>query len=488
MPTHKVTKSRAIYNVFVDRVPKLPVLLVLVVLAMAVTAPVFQAGLRNVELARRASAASNFAESARLYEAAAGQLFWRVDLWESAGISASQAGDIADTIRLLEISRRRARLTAHGWDTLGTAYWSGGDQTSALAAWHAGLVVYPSDPKLLDNLIAAADESGDYAAEQVAVLQRLAAGGDASAHYRLGLLLLQTDPARAEREVRTAAGLDGRFASAETSLLASLRAAALETSSARRLIAIGRGLGLVQEWGLASRAFQQAIDADVRDAQAWAWLGEAYQHTGRDGGQQLDEALRLGPEDAVVHGLRSLYWRRRGAYPAALAEQQKAVEIAPDDPTLQPGLGEAYTAVGSLVDALASYQKATTLAPSDATYWRLLAAFCVDNGVQVLKIGLPAALRAVALAPQDPQALDVLGWSYLQAGYPYSAEQTLLKALQAAPDLAAAHFHLADVYLRNGDRVSALAELKAARQLDPQGTIGQAAIQALQMYFPEVQP
>lgn len=182
--------------------------------------------------------------------------------------------------------------------------------------------------------------------------------------------------------------------------------------------------------------------------------------------------------------LRGLYWKRQQNYPAALAEYVQAVHLEPENPAWQTSVGEAYTLMGDLVSALAAYQEATTLAPNDATYWRMLAMFCADNGVQALDVGLPAAKKAAQIAPEDPQALDALGWSYLNAGYPYNAEQTLLKAIQAAPDFALAHVHLAETYLRKGDNASARAQLNLARQLDPDGPTGQLASVLLQQYFP----
>ena len=94
-------------------------------------------------------------------------------------------------------------------------------------------------------------------------------------------------------------------------------------------------------------------------------------------------------------------------------------------------LGEAYAASGDLVAALEAYEDAVELAPQESTYWRLLALFSAENEVQVLDVGVAAGLKAVELAPRDPQALDALGWAYAQAGYLIKAEEALLRALDA---------------------------------------------------------
>jgi tetratricopeptide (TPR) repeat protein len=263
-----------------------------------------------------------------------------------------------------------------------------------------------------------------------------------------------------------------------------LDAAEREPDHARQFVIIGRGLGLVEEWGVASEAFEHAVHIDAKNAEAWAWLGEARQHQGQDGGLELDKALSLDPGDAIVHALRGLYWKRQGNYSKELAEYQLSAQIEPENPAWQISIGEGYTLNGDLVSALTAYQRATILAPADAEYWRLLAVFCANNDVQVVDIGLPAAQKAAELAPADPQVLDALGLSYLNAGYLYNAEQNLLKAVKVAPEYAQAHIHLAEAYLQKGDRSSAFNEMILARQLDMNGSTGQLAEQLLMQYFP----
>jgi Flp pilus assembly protein TadD len=179
-----------------------------------------------------------------------------------------------------------------------------------------------------------------------------------------------------------------------------------------------------------------------------------------------------------------LYWKRQAGYAAALAEYQAAAQLEPKNPEWQIALGDAYASTGDLVAALAAYEAATTLAPDNAAYWRLLALFSADHGIQVLEVGLPAAKKAAEGAPNDPQALDTLGWTYSQAGLLYNAEQTLLKATNLAPESALTHLHLAETYLRKGDQATAHRELDLAHQLDAVGPIGQLAAQLIGQYFP----
>jgi tetratricopeptide (TPR) repeat protein len=472
------------YNCSVRARNLLIVLLILLAIAVAVISPVIYTGYSDVRAAQFAESQKQYSAAANLYESAAGRLFWRNDLWEKAGLADYQIGDKENAVRLLKIAQQKDSLSAQGWDALGSAYWEENDHATALSIWQTGAQAEPSYAPLLDRLAVVYHLHGDYAAEQTALVKRLALGNDAASHYRLGLLLTLSDISRAQKEFTAASSLDPEFDSVVQTLTATLNVAVLETNPSQRLVIIGRGLGLVEEWGLASQAFEQAVSTDSNNAEAWAWLGEARQQAGQDGSAELDKALALGPRDTVVRALRGLYWKRQGNYAQALTEYLQAMQIEPDNPAWQASIADAYTQTGDLISALAAYQRATMLAPNEALYWRLLAMFCADNGVQVLDVGLPAAQKAAGIAPKDPQVLDALGWVTLKAGYPSTAEQNLLKSIQAAPDVALTHLHLAETYLDQGNHASAFNELNLAHQLDENGSVGQFAAELLKQYFP----
>ena len=167
-----------------------------------------------------------------------------------------------------------------------------------------------------------------------------------------------------------------------------------------------------------------------------------------------------------------------------LAEYLQAAKSEPSNPAWQAELGNAYIKSGDLVAALAAYQRATELAPNQSTYWRLLAVFCAENGVYLEEVGLPAAQKAVDLAPDDPTALDALGWVYLSSGKYASAEQTLLDVIKRFPDHLPAHIHLAMTYLAQGNRTAAFDKLTYVQSTDPNGMDGETAKQLLKQYFP----
>jgi tetratricopeptide (TPR) repeat protein len=450
---------------------------------MVVTVPVLASGQLSMRAATDAFRTGRYHEAAQAFESAARQLPWRPDIWEMAGMAAYSDSDFSSASRLLQIAHEKDTLSASGWEAMGSSLWKTGDQDSAVSAWLQGSRQYPQEPQLWDRLAGAYHELADYDAEQSALETRLLIADDAGAQYRLGLLLMFSDAKEAAAALDAATALNPDVQPATLTLKAAL--SAREDDPARHLVLIGRSLGLVQEWALAARSFTLALEADPANAEAYAWLGESRQHLDLDGRAELDAALPLGQNNSVVHALRGLYWRRQGNSGLSLAEYSRAAQLEPQSAALESLLGEAYAVNGDLVAALKAYQAAVQLAPTDSTYWRLLSLFCADNGVQVLDVGVPAGLKAVELAPKDPQALDALGWSNAQVGYLIKAEGSLLQALEEDPEFAPAHLHLGITYLRWGNNNLAQEHWKKAVQIDGNGPTGQLAARLLGTYFPQ---
>jgi tetratricopeptide (TPR) repeat protein len=308
--------------------------------------------------------------------------------------------------------------------------------------------------------------------------------GEAAAHHRLGLLLSIYDPNSAYDELNAAAQLDAAYEPSMQTMISALNLASIQKEEASGLVAIGRGLGLISEWQLAHEAFQRAAEADGENAQAWAWLGEANQHIGQDGGEALARAVRLNPFDASVRALYGLYWKRMEEPQKALAQFQWAAAIEQDSPAYQAALADAFTFAGDLPSALTTYLRAIELAPNEATYWRLLAVFSTQYSYRVTEFGIPAAQQALALAPDEAASYDLLGLAYLASDLPVTAGLNFRLALELDENYAPAYLHLGMLYLEANEMENARAHLLRALELDPNGAQGQAAAKLLELYFP----
>ncbi|MEW6030332.1 MAG: tetratricopeptide repeat protein [Chloroflexota bacterium] len=464
--------------------PLLARTLILLAVFGLVAAPPLSSGNAALRRAVQAYQSADYSTAAVEYERAARLLPWRADLWEWAGLSASLGGESGRALAFLETAHDRdAVSTPQGWDFLGLARWETGDFAGAQSAWNEGSQAYPDYTLFLYRLALAARLQGDRAAEQDALTRWLSLEEHAPSHYRLGLLLISSDTGRALSELMAAARLDPAFDPAIQTLRTTLNLASLETDESRRLVVLARGLGLVNEWELAVDLLERAVQSDPRNAEAWAWLGEARDQLGEDGLAELERARDLDPQSAVIHSLLGLHWKRVGEPRKALIEFDIAAQLDPENPAMLAALGEAYAAYGDLPLALAAYQQAANLDPDDPVYWRLLSAFCVQYNMLVQEVGLPAAFIALDLDPKNALSYDTLGQAHFAVGLANVAELNFIDALRLDPDLASAHLHLAMVYLQRSEWEAAREHLVRARDLDD-GEIGQFAAQLLAQYFP----
>jgi tetratricopeptide (TPR) repeat protein len=443
---------------------KLLIGLILLILLLAVTGPFVSSGYSALRAAKNAP---SHIEAAEQYITAAKRIPWRPDLYELAGHHYYYAKEYSLADSIYRKSFQRNALSADGWVAWGDVNYLNGDTERAAEIWEQGIEQSNVSDKLYSRLSQTYEENRDFS-NAASLLQKYVETNpnDASSHYRLGLFLTLTDPSTASAELITASQLDPQFDPAVQTLRTALNLSTLSEVQSKQKVVIGRGLGLVEEWELAHAAFEQAVETDEKNAEAWAWLGEAEQQTGgEDALKYLDRALELDPNSSVVRGLRGLYFHRIGNHRDALNEFQSASKLEPENPTWHVSIGEEYSKLGNLISALEAYQYATTLAPEDANYWRLLAVFSAQNNVNVPDVGIPAAQRAVHLSQQDPLALDALGWLLVLNGRYYEAERILKQALEHDSQLAPAHFHLALLYMQTGDRTSMFDQLVQARDL-----------------------
>lgn len=460
---------------------KWTVFLSILILLVLVTTPVLYTGYSDIRRAETAWENGDFSNSVELYVHAIKFLPWRKDLWEKAGLAASAAANYKDAILYLN---RAPQLSERGWAALGLSYIQAGDNSSALNAYQRGLQIYDSS-SLYAGLAYIYREQKNWQAESEALKNQSRLDVEnVYVHYRLGLLLVFLDPEHALSELMRASSLDPKTDSAVQTVRAALNLSATQADPSEKMVTVGRALGLVQDWELAISAFDKAVRIGPENAEAWAWLGEAKQQAGQDGIVELDQALSLGDSSVVVHALRGLYWNRKNEFSKMLVEYQQAAQLEPDNPEWQAGIGNAYSKNGDLAAAFTAFEHATELAPRDSTYWRLLAVFCAENGIHLEDAGLAAAQKAVELSPNDPLALDALGWSYLSSGRYASAEQVLLDAIELFPDHLPLHIHLAMTYLAQGNQSGAFNELVFVRDADLGGSDGLFANDLLTRYFP----
>jgi len=437
---------------------------VILLILLAIFAPVLISGYSELAKAR---SAGSYVEAAQHYQLAVQRIPWRTDLHELVGHTYYYAKEYTEADAAYQEALNNDALSAEGWVAWGDVNYLNDDPQRAAYIWAQAAEQKSPSAVLYSRLAQIYQETGEYSRAADSLQKYVSIHlDDASAHYRLGLLLTLSDLNTASSELLATSQLDPQFDSAVETLRTALDMAASNDAPSERLVIIGRGLGLVQEWELARAAFDEATRLDEKNADAWAWLGEARQQIGEAGAESdLEAAMSLNPNSSTVRGLRGLYFQRTNNFRQALEEFQFAARLEPGNPTWMVSLGEAHSKLGDLILALEAYKSATTLAPDDVNYWRLLATFCAQNGVNIKDVGVPAAQKAVVLSEDDPTTLDLLGWLLLLDARYDDAESILSHALELDSQNASAHLHIALVYLQKEDRDSAYDHLVLARDL-----------------------
>jgi tetratricopeptide (TPR) repeat protein len=455
--------------------------LILITIMILILAPRPLAGFLDLKSAGRFEAALNGAKASQAYAAAAERLPWMPSLWEKAGLAAMQVNDINNAVSFLDRAMQRGAISKGGWLALGKAYQASGHLSQAIDAWEYALPLVQAN----SDLAAAQRSLGNFssAIEYWRTTMTMDAENPA-AHYMLGLLLMATAPEQALPELIQSARLDPHLDPTVQGLRTALNKSLSSDDRATHFLAAGQALATLGEWDLAAEAFRQAISLHSNDAEAWAWLGEAQQQQGHDGGSEMDRAVSSDPESAMVQGLYGLYLQRQGKPETARAAFQKAVDLEPENAGWQIALGSAWEQAGDLVTAYDHYLRAVKLAPQNASTWRALVAFSLNNSVDLVDTGRPAALRLVGLAPEDWQSFDLAGQMEFQLEDYSTAKVYLMKAIHLDPTQAASALHLGLVYLQTGDSTAAWSYLNLAKTFDPDGDYGWQAGRLLERYFP----
>ncbi len=417
---------------------------------------------------------------------------WRVELASSAARQAFLAGNPQATIDYFSRPGVKAHLVTDDLILWGDAYSQVGEVAQAEAAWKEAANRANStavNQRLADLYL----KQKDYPSA-IEYLQKLLQlnPADGSRYYLVGLLYAVTDPVNALPYLEQAAALDPALASNAKALLDRIRTADLFDQPAYTLLASGRQLASMGEWGLAVEAFQRATQVDAGYADAWAFLGEARQQLASQAGTQyseaglveLEQALSLDSDSALANTFMSLYWERQQEYEKAQSFARLAVRLNPDDPYLYSQLGNVLSKAGDLPAAQSAYEAAIRINPQDPTFYRVLAQFAMENNIQIRELALPAARQAVSLDPTNPESLDMIAQVLLELQDYRSAERYLLDALQSKPDYAPACLHLGLTYVYLNQTILAHEWLNKAVQLDPGSWVASQATRMLEYYFP----
>jgi tetratricopeptide (TPR) repeat protein len=359
---------------------------------------------------------------------------------------------------------------ARGLAGLAAARWGQGDRSRAVALWQAALARQPDLPGLGVRLALAYLDLGQNADAAATLRQGLARAEDPAAHLYLAMIQALEDSQDARRE------LGGIADDGPPSLVAAhdyMRDALDKADAAGSAAGAAKSLGLaftqIEEWPLARQALERALALDPSDAEVMAFLGHAEAQLGRPAFDHLAAAVAAQPDWPLGHYLLGRYYVQQEAYEFAAEEFRVTLRLDPGNAQAQADLGRAYVGLGQYLAAEEALVAASEAEPEDLAFRLALARFYADHTLHITDRGLAAARAAADLAPEDPQARDLLGWMYFLAGDVSQARLHLESALRLDPELVSAYYHLGLVYKLLGQEETAHFAFSRVIDLDTGG-------------------
>lgn len=410
--------------------------------------------------ARKTASAAKFsgnaeAESAAL-ETVLGYAPWEGKTWQRLGRLELDAGHYGDAVNAFDQASKLGQLTAEGRLWMSDALISNGEGERAKEMLRQFPGSKGTDAFL--NLQAAMLQrslNDPFGALTTLLIAYNSDPLNGEINYQTGLQLAAIEPDRSLDFLKRAADLNADHLATCQALETVIRDTSSLGESGARYLAIGRQLSLLEEWDVAERAFQKAVELDGQNGIAWSLLAESAQQNGEDGEIYILKARELAPDEEMVNGLTGLYYRRTGKSELALVYLQKALDANPTAGVWEIEIANTLDGRGDLAGALAHFQSATTIAPKDWTSWRALASFCITRNYQLLEVGIPAARRALQLNPSSPVLLDLLGTALMMDGELDESLGYFLKADALDPHQSAILIHLGQAYQAKEDAENA---------------------------------
>ena len=302
--------------------------------------------------------------------------------------------------------------------------------------------------------------------------------------HKLQAALPYLQRARAIEPDDYASGHDLALALLELERLDEARTLILQMIAARDTAELHDLLASVSERGgdrlAAAEEYQRAAHMDPTEEHLFDWGDNLLQlHAYDEATQVFTAGIERHPDSARLYVGLGIAQYSRGAHEEAVRSFFRAADLAPSDPRPYQFLGEMYGVVpslgGEITERLARFAKAH---PRNA-----LAQYHYAMSLWKGQAAPPADLRQVETLLRRAVTLDrTLAKGFLELGILLSESQRYAEAigqLQAAarlePDLAQAHYRLAQAYQRTGQKAVADKELEIFERLSsrtPDGGAG----------------
>jgi Tfp pilus assembly protein PilF len=406
-------------------------------------------------------------------------------LWFHLGVSCTELNELDEAITAFERARALAPGRADTYFNLGLVYWKKGNVNKAKESYRAGLALRPKETSALQNYSVLLMKTGDYKAA-VAPLQNLKNDPKLGISSRAALIecyLKTGQHAEAERESDEIIH-DKVAGPADQSKIAAIL---LENEAPEP----------------AEKLLKNSLSIDPNQANANGALGEIYlkQKKLPEAADCFQRAVALDPDSAyyafgfvrtllamkrparVVVFLKSVetkfatlpnyqfalglaYYNDHHYSEAASTLEKLLLNHPPREDKVEHVLGDSYLSMGKLDDAESAYRKAIEENPKNPDYYVSYGTALRREGPDKLDDAIVRLKSAQLVNPGDWRIQLELGLCYQSKSQYADAAGLIEQAVQAAPDVIAAHVALATIYFRLGRKADGDREKKTIAELE----------------------
>ena len=180
---------------------------------------------------------------------------------------------------------------------------------------------------------------------------------------------------------------------------------------------------------------------------------------------QYQKALNIAPDYSEAHNDLGLALFQKGQVGEAIAHYEQALKTSPSNTEAHVNLGNALVQQGRLDEAVAHYLTALAIQPRNGKIYSNIGNALFQQGK--LDEAIDCLHRGLAILPTFADAHDLLGTILFQKGQVDEAISHFQQAVQYQPDLTGVHKNLATALVQKGQVDEAVAQLFAELRASP---------------------
>jgi pentatricopeptide repeat protein len=181
-------------------------------------------------------------------------------------------------------------------------------------------------------------------------------------------------------------------------------------------------------------------------------------------------AIAQGPKDEAAYVALSNLYIRQKSYDQASKILQDGLREQPDNLNLKLAVAGVMIEMRDYDGAIAKYESILKDKPNTPIAINNLASLLLDYRTDKDSLDRAYSLTEGLKNSNVPQVQDTVGWAQYQRGDFKTAVATLEDAQAKMPNLGSIRYHLGMSYIATGQAEKASEQLKAALQLEPDGS------------------